>query len=88
MCERRTWSERSAEIPARASLTARAARQSCRRVGRDGESVAAVAAELGVGWGTVMRAVAEHGTPLVNDPARLAGATALGVARPVRSGAV
>ena len=39
----------------------RAARQACRRVGRDGESVAVVAADFGVGWGTVMRAVAEHG---------------------------
>ena len=35
--------------------------------------------ELGVGWGTVMRAVSEYGTPLVDDPARLAGVTALGV---------
>ena len=38
-----------------------------------------VAWEFGVGWGTVMRAVAEHGAPLVDDPARLAGVAALGV---------
>lgn len=78
-CEIATWSETSPEIPARASVTARAAREACRRVGRGGESVAAVAWDLGLGWGTVMRAVAEHGTPLVDDPLRLAGVRALGV---------
>jgi transposase len=41
--------------------------------------VAAVARDLGVGWATIMRAVAEHGTPLVEDPARLAGVAALGL---------
>jgi transposase len=41
--------------------------------------VAAVARDLGVGWGTVMRAVAEHGTPLVEDPARLEGVATLGL---------
>jgi transposase len=51
----------------------------CRRVGELGEAVATVAADLGVGWGAVMRAVREHGTPLVDDPARLAGVAALGV---------
>ncbi|GLZ49737.1 hypothetical protein Acsp06_59220 [Actinomycetospora sp. NBRC 106375] len=75
----RTWSETSEEIPPRASVSTRAAREACRRVGQAGESVAAVALDLGLGWGTVMRAVAEHGTPLVDDPARLAGVAALGV---------
>lgn len=78
-CPFTTWSETSPEIPPRASLTTRAAREACRRVGRDGEAVAVVAADLGVGWGTVMRAVSEHGTPLVDDPARLQGVAALGV---------
>src|SRR4051794_15270254 len=78
-CEVRTWSETSPEIPPRASLTTRAAQEACRRVGRDGEAVAVVAWELGVGWGTVMRAVAEHGIPLIDDPARLEGVAALGV---------
>jgi transposase len=41
--------------------------------------VAAVARELGVGWGTVWRAVQEYGTPLVEDPHRLDDVTALGV---------
>lgn len=78
-CEMRTWSETSDEIPPRSSLTARAAREACQRVGRGGEAVAVVAWELGVGWGTVMRAVAEHGTPLVDDSRRLEGVAALGV---------
>jgi transposase len=41
--------------------------------------VAAVARDLGVGWATVMRAVADHGRPLVDDPARLNGVAALGL---------
>jgi transposase len=41
--------------------------------------VAAVARDLGVGWATVMRAVHEHGTSLVDDPARLEGVVALGL---------
>ena len=79
LCPRRTWSETSPAIPPRASLSARAAAVACRRVGELGEAVATVAADLGVGWGAVMRAVREHGTPLVDDPARLAGVAALGV---------
>jgi transposase len=78
-CETRTWSETSIDVPPRASLTTRAAREACRRVGHDGEAVAVVAADFGVGWGTVMRAVVEHGAPLVDDPARLEGVAALGV---------
>jgi hypothetical protein len=45
--------------------------EACRRVGADGHSVAQVAAECGVAWATVMAAVVEYGTPLVEDPARL-----------------
>jgi transposase len=41
--------------------------------------VAAVARDLGVGWQTVMRAVHEHGTRLVDDPTRLDGVAALGL---------
>jgi transposase len=78
-CETRTWSETSGEIGARASVSTRAAQEACRRVGQGGESVAAVAADLGLGWGTVMRAVACHGAPLVDNPARLDGVAALGV---------
>jgi len=78
-CEVATWSETSPQIGPRASVTTRAAQEACRRVGQGGESVAAVAWDLGLGWGTVMRAVAEHGAPLVDDPARLSGVIALGV---------
>jgi transposase len=52
--------------------------------GRDEQTVAAVARELGVGWGTVMRAVRDHGQPLIDDPARLEGVTGLGVDEHVR----
>jgi transposase len=60
-------------------LTERARAEACRRVGKDAHAVAAVARDLGVGWATIMRAVAEHGTPLVEDPARLDGVAALGL---------
>ena len=78
-CPVKTWTEQSNEICPRAVLTERARRQVCRRVGKGGESVAAVARDLGVGWHTAMRAVIDHGTPLVDDPARPAGVRALGV---------
>jgi hypothetical protein len=57
-------------------LTERARLEACRRVGQDGHSVAQVAAEFGVAWATVMAAVVEYGTPLVDDPARHANANA------------
>ena len=67
----RTWTERTAAVCPRAVLTEQARAEACRRVGKDAHAVAAVARDLGVGWATVMRAVAEHGTPLVDDAARL-----------------
>jgi transposase len=79
LCPARTWSEESPVIRPRASLTERARAEACRRVGQDGHSVAQVAAEFGVAWATVMAAVVEYGTPLVDDPARLDGVSALGV---------
>lgn len=78
-CPRATWTERAEAIAPRASLTERARRDACRRVGRDGHSVAQVARDLGVGWSTVMTAVRDHGTPLVDDPARTADVEALGM---------
>ncbi|MDP9461861.1 MAG: hypothetical protein M3Q22_16935, partial [Actinomycetota bacterium] len=51
-CSGRTWSEVSEQIRPRASLTERARREACRLVGEDGLDVAAVAAQLGVGWST------------------------------------
>jgi transposase len=78
-CKVRTWTEQAAAIRPRAVLTERARAEACRRVGTDAHAVAAVARDLGVGWATIMRAVHEHGTPLVDDPARLDGVAALGL---------
>jgi transposase len=78
-CGVRTWTERVAAVRPRAVLTERARAEACRRVGKDAHAVAAVARDLGVGWATVMRAVHEHGTPLVDDPTRLEEVTALGL---------
>ena len=78
-CGVRTWTERVAMIRPRAVLTERARAEACRRVGKDAHAVTAVARDLGVGWATVMRAVADHGRPLVDDPTRLEGIAALGL---------
>ena len=78
-CPRRTWTETSPEIRPRAAWTERARREACRRVGELGQTVAAVAAEFGVGWATVMTAVRDYGRPRVDDPDRLNGVHTLGV---------
>ena len=78
-CAVKTWTEQTVAIRPRAVLTERARAEACRRVGKDAHAVAAVARDLGVGWATVMRAVAEHGQPLVDDPTRLEDVTALGL---------
>ena len=80
-CGVRTWTERVTAIRPRAVavLTERARAEACRRVGKDAHAVAAVARDLGVGWATIMRAVHEHGTQLVEDPARLDGVARLGL---------
>jgi transposase len=75
-CGVRTWTERTVVIRPRAVLTERARAQACRRVGTDAH---AVARDLGVGWATIMRAVADHGIPLVEDPTRLDGVGRLGL---------
>jgi transposase len=78
-CAVQTWTEQMAAIRPRAVLTERARAEACRRVGKDAHAVAAVARDLGVGWATVMRAVADHGTQLVDDPTRLDGVATLGL---------
>jgi transposase len=78
-CRVRTWTEQAAAIRPRAVLTERARAEACRRVGKDAHAVAAVARDLGVGWATIMRAVADHGSPLVDDPTRLDGVAKLGL---------
>jgi transposase len=78
-CAVRTWTEQTVAVGPRAVLTERARTEAARRVGKDAHAVAAVARDLGVGWATIMRAVADHGRPLVDDPARLNGVAALGL---------
>jgi hypothetical protein len=64
----RTWTERVAAIGPRAVLTEPAWVEVCRRVNTDAHAVAAVARDLNVGGATIMRAVDEHGIPLVETP--------------------
>ena len=78
-CRIRTWTEQVDAIRPRAVLTERARAEACRRVGKDAHAVAAVARDLGVGWATIMRAVGDHGRPLVDAPTRLEDVTALGL---------
>lgn len=78
-CAPRTWAETIEHIKARAVLTERAKRDATRRVGRDADSVEQVRRDYGVGWHTVMRGIVEYGTPLVEDPTRLADVTHVGV---------
>ena len=78
-CAVRTWTETHPAVHSRSSWTERARVEACRRVGEDGHCVAQVATAFGVSWATVMAAVRDHGTPLVEDPGHLAGVTAVGV---------
>ena len=91
-CEQQTWTESHPQIRPRAAWTERARKQACRRVGRDGHSVAAVARDFGVGWAAVMAAVIEYGSALIEHPDRIEGVAAVGVdetafarANPIRS---
>ena len=70
-CPARTWAERSEHIDAQAVLTRRAGIEACRQVGENARPVAQLADELGACWSTIMNAVIEHGTPLVDDPDRV-----------------
>jgi hypothetical protein len=82
-CEQRTWTERHPAIAPRAALTERARAWAFEQVGAADAAVSKIAATLGVAWGTIMRRVIDRGTPLVEDPARLAPpqdpVTAIGV---------
>ncbi|HEX2063109.1 MAG TPA: ISL3 family transposase [Acidimicrobiales bacterium] len=78
-CEAKTFTETSPECSARALLTRRAAAEACRQVGENARPVAELAEELGVCWWTVMAAVIEHGTPLVEDPDRVGATRQLGI---------
>ncbi len=62
----------------RARVTSRAARHATRRAGL-GRAISEIAAELGTGWHTVMRAVHRWGRALLDaDSSRIDGVTALG----------
>jgi transposase len=78
-CDAKTWTETSEHVDAQVVLTRRARAEACRQVGEHARSVASVADEFGVCWWTVMNAVVEHGTPLVDDPHRVGDVHQLGV---------
>jgi hypothetical protein len=77
--EAKTWTESSACFSTRALMTRRAGAEACRQVGENARPVSQMAEELGVCWWTVMAAVIEYGTPLVEDPGRVGPVTQLGV---------
>ncbi len=79
LCATKTWTENVEALDATAVCTRRAGAEACRQVGQQARPVAAVAREFGVCWWTVMNAVIEHGTPLVDDPDRVGTVTKLGV---------
>ena len=79
LCENNTWSEEHDAIAPRAVLTERARHWAFEQVGFADRAVATVAAQLGVAWHTIMTQVRKRGQPLVDDPARLDGPTAIGV---------
>ncbi len=78
-CDVRTWSEQASSIAARAVLTERARAEICRRVGRDGHSVAQLAREFGVSWHAAMEAVRDHGRSRVDHLSRLRMPRAIGI---------
>ncbi len=78
-CAARTWTETSEHIDTQVVLTRRAGIEACRQVGENARPVSQLADELGVCWWTIMNAVVEHGTPLVDDPDRVGAVSQLGV---------
>jgi transposase len=78
-CDAKTWTEHSDHVDTQAVITRRAGLEACRQVGEHARPVSQVAAEFGVCWWTVMNAVIEHGTPLVDDPKRVGPVRQLGV---------
>ena len=78
-CAVGTWSETTDEVAPRAVLTERARRRLAEMVNIDGDSIAAAAAEFGVGWHTANQAVADHTDPDIDDESRLDGVSAIGV---------
>jgi hypothetical protein len=79
LCDAKTWTEVSPAAMTRQLITWRAGLEACRQVGELARPVATVAAEMGVCWWTIMNTVIEHGTRLVDDPARVGPVEQLGV---------
>jgi transposase len=78
-CPQRSWTETHEAVTPRAVLTERARAWAFAQVAEHDAAVVAVARALGVGWATIMRLVARRGAPIVDDPARLAAVSAVGV---------
>ena len=78
-CTAKTWTEPSRHVEAQVVLTRRVGDEACRQVGELARPVSKVAEELGVCWWTLMNAVVEHGTPLVDDPDRIGAVEQLGI---------
>jgi transposase len=79
LCPAKTWTEHCDHLDAQIILTRRGGAEACRRLGELARPVSQVADEFGVCWWTVMNAVVEHGTPLVDDPKRVGLVRQLGV---------
>ncbi len=79
-CAMKSWTERRDDVARpRRSMSERARADVCAQVGRDGRSVAAVAADYGISWATAWASVVEVGTALVDDPDRVAPAESIGL---------
>ena len=78
-CPAKTWTEVSPEALPRQLITWHGGVEACRQVGDSARPVSTVAAEFRMCWWTIMNAVIEHGTRLIDDPARIGPATKLGI---------
>ena len=78
-CPVTMWTETHPAIAPRACLTERARAWAFEQVAARDAVVSAVAAQLGVAWWTIMNLTIEAGTPIVEDPQRLADVDAVGV---------
>ena len=79
LCPNESWTEQHDAIAPRAVLTERARQWAFEQVAHRDRAVTAVGADLGVAWHTIMTQVIQRGTPLLDDPTRLRGVSAIGV---------
>jgi transposase len=79
VCPLGSWSETSPHIAPRASLTERARREICRRIGEELDTVAETARAFGVGWACAHQAVVDYGDTLIEADDRLDGVAKVGV---------